>query len=224
MKKVILIGDSYGTPRTPPCQEVSLEETWPQLLTNEFDGVFESDFKTFRCLIECVEILEKKETRYDVVVIGAGCVDIFPRTLPYQLSRSQFILLKLFRVFVRSIRKWWAKNIYWKPWFSHTEVETAIIKALDYCDHLVLHTASPMTEKHDAENPGGQKILDDFNEFLLAKEKEFPEKIICFDVAKVIRQTGVETCLDPNDSHFNVKGNAVIAKAIKPIISRLISA
>jgi len=222
LKKIFLIGDSYGGPRKFPCRTVDLEETWPALLSNEFGANCEYDFKSFRCLIECVEILSKADIRYDVVVIGAGIVDIFPRTLPYHLSRSQNILLKIFRVFVRSTRGWWIKYIYWKPWFSYSNLEFAIIEALVSCENLILLTVPQLAEKHAEKNPNAQEILNAFNSFIMTKEYEFPGKIHCLDAASIIKKVGLNSCLDPNDSHYTARGNSTIAEALKPLISKII--
>jgi len=222
--KALLIGDSYGTAREKPSETVSQNETWPVLLANNIynlNWICERDFATYRCLIECVNLIKEKNEYYDVIVIGAGIVDIFPRTLPYKISRSRNIGFKIFRFFVRSIRQFWLRNIRWQPWFEIQDIDNAIIEALPFCRKLILLTVPPLIKSHADENPDAQDLLDQFNHFIKQKATNSGGQIYCVDIDKLVREKGVELYLDTNDSHFNVSGNELAAKSIENTIKTI---
>lgn len=217
-KSILLIGDSYGTPRSAPCEVVLPQETWPQMLKEALCIPCEVDFQTYRCLVECADLVKQKGQRYDVIVLAAGIVDIFPRTLPYAISRSQNIGWKIFRKLVRGIRGFWAKNIRWKPWYTTKEVQQAVVFISEFCDTLILHTIPPLSPKHAQENVGAQAFLDEMNQVFRKLQNSKDHQIICLDIDALFRSKDASKFVDPNDSHYNVLGNLHVQQAMLALL------
>ncbi|MEZ5757439.1 MAG: hypothetical protein R3D86_04390 [Emcibacteraceae bacterium] len=224
MGNILLIGDSYGAPRLFSSQKVLLKETWPAIVKSELnlDGInCEYNFKTYRTFVDCAEIIKNENIRYDTIVIGAGIVDIFPRTLPYMLSTAQNFPMKFFRVCVRQIKGFWQKYIYWRPWKTTEDIESSIREVLKFCCNLIVLTTPPIMKQHASENPHCQVFIDELNIFLKCKVKFLSNNIYCIDAEKLIKDEGIDLCLDPIDSHYNVWGNVVVARSVIQMLRKI---
>ncbi len=219
-----MIGDSYGTPRKEPSDIVLEKETWPQLVADEISEKeiqYSIDFKTFRCFVDCVDIIKNKGERANVIIIGAGIVDIFPRTLPYRISRSQNIFLKALRFFVRRIRKFWMQYIYCETWFTIKDIEKSINEVKEYCDNLIILSTPPLSVKHALDNPQGQPKIDELNDFMRTISDYGNNGIHVVDIDKIFRESGQEELVDSLDSHFTKSGNSIAAKNIVDKLNEL---
>lgn len=220
--RILLIGDSFGCERFHDKNAVVLKnETWPELIKKHFynyDNLeIESDFKTFRLLTEVIEIISKKQLKYDFIVIHAGIVDVFPRPLPKNIFRSQNILTKILRKIIGFFRIFWLKNIYAKPMHDISFLENKInILLNNFLDTKFLFVnISEQFHEEAIRTPYVDFFIDSFNEMIKVK---FSEKTN-FEFIDLNSYNEIKY-YSSLDSHFNKEGNKLMFTLISKYIEK----
>lgn len=216
MNKILLCGDSFGTPREgDPSRFVSLEQTWPYIVKDKLAGyeVF-IDFKVYRKLIDIGHVIEKYPD-IDTVVIQAGIVDIFPRPLPEKYSVSRSFASKLLRRVIRFNKSFWIKYIYSKPYVDSQIVFNFLVKLSEkYPDRqFYLINVCPISKSQELNNPNANRAISEYNFSLNEIINGIPNfKIL--ELAQEMQRVGNEKFIYEWDSHFNAEGNRLLAKLL----------
>jgi hypothetical protein len=225
MKRVLLIGDSFGCQRVHGNNvTVAEEDTWPNLVIKQFCELgigieIEADFEPFRLLDEVLDIIDHKLTIecYDFVVVQAGLVDAFPRPLPRNAFRSRTFMLRVLRRMVRFVRLLWLKYLYCKPM-----VESGFL--LEKCLQITTkHSATRFLftqltrqiHKEALKTPRQAEAILDLNQQLVRLSSiQNNVDMYQFD------QRFDETLLEKIDSHFSLKGNRYFSDRITNWLQR----
>lgn len=218
--RILLIGDSFGCERFYDKNEVVLKnETWPELIKKHFynyDNLeIESDFKPFRLLTEVIEIINEKQSKYDLIVIDAGIVDVFPRPLPKNIFRSKNILAKILRRIIGFFRIFWLKNIYAKPMHDISFLENKVNNLLNkFSDsNFLFVNISEQFHEEAIRTPHVDSFIHSFNEMInlrFSKKNNF--EFIDLNSHNDIKY------YSSFDSHFNKEDNKLMVNLISKYI------
>lgn len=216
MNKILLCGDSFGTPREgDPSRFVSLEQTWPYIVKDKLDcyEVF-IDFKGYRKLIDIGRVIVEYPD-IDTIVIQAGIVDIFPRPLPESFSSSHSLICKLLRRIIRVNKRFWLKYVYSKPYVETRRVIDFVLQlAKKYSNRrFYLINVCPISKTQEYNNPTANASIDKYN-ILVSDATNNVSNIIIIELAQELKNLGVEKFIYPRDSHFNSDGNRLLANLV----------
>lgn len=214
---VQLIGDSFGTPRgTGADCDVPADQTWPRQVQHALpDDLVAADFRPFRKLTECPELLADA-AGCRLAIVQAGIVDCYPRPLPQSLSRSPSLACKLLRRGIRPVRRAWVNYLYVTTWSTETELVTAVTTILNQSPQRMTGfvTAAPLLREHALHTPGAQEAVFAFNDLLRETVSGFPQGFV-IDLHTALLAQGHRRFLSPQDSHLNQAGNDWLAAAVR---------
>lgn len=207
--KILLVGDSFGTERKHNTEvEVPLQDTWPKQVQEKTIGMkVDIDFKPFRRIVECVDLIET-DANYDLVIIQAGIVDCFPRPFPLNFSKSMKLINRIVRRIVRPVRREWINYVYRTRWSSENEIISAIqtINKRVFPNKVGYITVAPLLNRDAQLTPGAQESIFDFNDLLRELSKSSPNMFI-IDLHTELLSAGFKKYLSSYDSHLNKEGN-----------------
>lgn len=220
--RVVLVGDSFGTERRRAgTVSVPQGSTWPRQVERSVTGAVHltTDFKPFRRLVECVEVVQRHGA-IDLLVLEAGIVDCYPRPLPLGPSHSKHTVMRVVRKLIRPLRRGWVNYIYRTSWSSAAAVREAAdalcrqpaVKKIGFV------TATPVCGVEALRTPGAQEAIFDFND-LLREVAARSDRAFVVDLHSELLRLGYRTCLDPIDSHLNQRGNDVLARLVLAAIA-----
>lgn len=228
MSEVLLIGDSFGVERVHSgIIDVPYDRTWPALVKEQFVNStrvkIDSDFKAFRLLDELLDILDIKleGSSYRVVIIEAGLVDCFPRSLPRTLFRSRNIICRLLRKSISYIRPFWLKNIYCQPMIRKEALVTKFCGVINKFPKIkfIYVTMTPQLHEQAVNTPNQATIIESYNDEIKRAGSQC-DNFEIFDFNAVCCQM----YLHPVDSHLTLAGNQYLADVVIKIINGLYSA
>lgn len=224
--KVLLVGDSFGVERVHGgVVDVREDQTWPSIVKNAYKKAsveFTTDFKVYRRLVDCVEVVKEFNEHFDLIILEAGIVDSFKRPLNLKWSKSKSFHYKIVRRLVRAIRKEWMLYLNSVQWSSWGEIDQSINEISKHCDNLILLSCCPITQQQAIDSPGAQENLFKFNTLIqdIADRKKNIETI---RLDLKFLETDYETFIHPVDSHLNVKGNATTADMVLEKLKSFVS-
>jgi hypothetical protein len=217
MASIQLIGDSFGTKRVHgSVVEVPDEATWPHQVQRAFaPGVVDIDFRPFRKLTECPELLMDR-TDCELAIAQAGLVDCYPRPLSQSLSRSPHLACKLLRRLIRPVRRGWVNYVHATTWSSRAELVVAIEALLKQSPtrQTGFITAAPVLREHALYTPGAQEAIIEFNDLLRETVARFTNGFL-IDLHTAVLAAGYRRYLSPWDSHLNQAGNDWLAEVVR---------
>lgn len=213
--KVLFITDSYGGTRVHNgIEEVNIKQTYPELAKAELLKLgheVEIDFAGFRKITD-LPALFKKHTAFDVCVIQAGVVDLYPRALTQKCTISKKTIAKLLRKIIRLRRSFFLKYIYNKPWSNESEIINAIETICNKSKaKLIWVNVAPVNIFQEKESPGANQSIKKFNSLLNQVIKKYPncQEVNIFDL--LMKTDNYEIYLHSKDSHLNIEGNKFYA-------------
>ncbi|MDZ4684907.1 MAG: hypothetical protein SH850_07425 [Planctomycetaceae bacterium] len=211
--RICLIGDSFGTQRIHDGDvEVAADCTWPQQIQRALPGMdVVCDFKPFRRLVECAELLSER-TDCELAIVQAGLVDCYPRPLPHGVSRSSHLACRVLRRCIRPVRRAWINYVYRTTWSSREELVLSIEALLTQSPtrQTGLVTAAPLLKEHAIYTPGAQEAVFEFNDLLREIVARCPRAFL-IDLHAHVLAAGHRVLLSPWDSHLNQPGNDALA-------------
>ena len=226
-RRVLLIGDSFGTARQRAGQmSVSEEGTWPRQVERAVTSSVRitADFKPFRRLVDCVDVVHG-HGQVDLLLIQAGIVDCYPRPLPLGPSHSRHTLMRVARKLIRPVRRGWVNYVHRTAWSTGEAVRAA---AFALCRQTAVRrigfiTPTPVCGVEALRTPGAQEAIFDFND-ILREATAFSENAFVLDLHAELLRIGYRTCLDPVDSHLNQRGNDVLSRLVLATIGTYLGA
>ena len=218
MKKVLLIGDSFGVERIHNnVLEVPLEQTYPELLKEFYKENNQWEINTsnlkYRKFIELPELLSYQEC--DICVVQLGIVDVYPRPLSQDITMSKSKWVIALKKISRRYRPFILKYLYNKPWSSHQQIKSV----LDWCKKqdkkFLFIGCTTLSEEQALNSPGAIKSLKRFNE-LLDSESKGVDSFQYIDVFNPVAESNHPLeFIHPSDSHLTVQGNQLYYELIK---------
>lgn len=215
LMRLMLLGDSYGCSRIHDgVTEVAKEETWPCLVATALGPVasVKIDFAPFRMLVECPAYLEKAGIRHDLIVLACGIVDCYPRPTGRIIGRSQAKHHRLMRRAIRSVRPFWMRYVNSTRWASDVEIDAALDAIEPWAEHCVFTTVPPLPRRQESETRGANAVIDVFNARIWAKLANRPRWSIVDLHTSLL--TDPEALMHSVDAHYNVAGNALVARLV----------
>jgi hypothetical protein len=217
-----LIGDSFGTPRLHWEQvEVPDDATWPRQVQRALpEGEVQFDFKPFRRIVECPDLLAN---HFDcqMSIVQAGIVDCFPRPLRQDVTRSNSFVCRVLRRCIRPIRREWTNYIYRTTWSTREEIVAALDALLTQHPSRItgIVTAAPLRHEHAVHSPGAQEAIFEFNDLIRETVQLYPRGFV-IDMHTAVLALGHRRLLSSWDSHFNQEGNDWFANEVLREISQ----
>lgn len=214
-KKLLVITDSLGLPRTKP-ELLKVEETWPKILgCNYIESMEIFQYSvgglTSNKVLEFIELyLESYDP--DIVIIQVGIVDCCPRVLT-QLELSMLMRIPAFiRNRIRTILNKY-RNLILKyrdaRYVKYDCFDNNIAKIVSsVSSELIFVLVSPPNDKFKEHTLGIEKSIKDYNEII----SKHARKTVCIDVK-------YKESVYMNDMHhLNALGNVELANEILRII------
>lgn len=216
--KVLFIADSYGGTRVHNgIEEVNIKQTYPELAKAELLKLGHEvviDFAGFRKITD-LPALFQKHTDFDVCVIQAGVVDLYPRALSQKYTISKKIIPKLLRRIIRLRRSFFIKYIYNKPWSDESEIINAIETICNKNKaKLIWVNVAPVTIFQEKESPGANQSIKKMNTILKQGIKKHPDCMELDIFNLFMKMEDYQFYLHSKDSHLNIEGNKFYAKEV----------
>ena len=147
---------------------------------------------------------------FDLYILQAGIVDLYPRPLSYKyvISKNSFFI----------------KYIYNKAWSTEKEIENAIKETCKLStSKFVWINVAPVNRLQEIETPGAAKAIMTVNTILERMLKTHANSFELEIYQKLVSQEKYESLLHETDSHLNIKGNAFYAEHLLSFLSPLLS-
>jgi hypothetical protein len=170
-KKILVITDSLGLPRTEP-QCVNDSEAWPHMLANHVEHEVYTFTRGGATSSDIVQELGGYLGAYtpDIVIVQVGIVDCAPRAL----TRTELKVVSVLPVIgklVNLVVKRFRKNIVMARKITYTNknkfrLNVELIRKKFDSSKVYFVSILPALEKYEKYNPGVTKNIADFNEIL----------------------------------------------------------
>lgn len=224
--KIAFITDSYGGPRIHDGRkEVNEKQTYPEIVKSELEKSGHQiviDFASFRRITHIPEIIEKYKD-FNICILQAGVVDLYPRPLNYNYTVSVNKMAKFVRRIIRLKRSFFIKYVYSKPWSTENEVENAIEETCKKSKaKLIWINVAPVNRFQENETPGAGKAISSVNAILKRTIKKHPNSTELEIHEKMIALKDYESLLHKIDSHLNINGNIFYANHLLDLLAPLL--
>lgn len=224
-KYIYVLADSYGGVRKHSnVTEVALTETYPYLLKSIFTNFqFSIDTASYRKITDFPNIINGLEFSPEIYILQAGIVDCYPRPLSQQLTISQSIFAKALRRIIRMNRKFFINYIRNKPWSTINEVENSLKTIFTglASKKIIFINIAPVNNFQNNQTPKANENIAKYNEAIQRICDKF-KNVQLIDVHNKLKyDPEMESYMNQNDSHLNVKGNMLYSKLISEVLHKI---